>query len=255
MIIGFVRALPIPGEHTCVKDFIARVTGQMMNAGRKATPPARRGTIFRQVLPFLLKKENADWRRTTAESTRFSRDIVGPSTSGLTRERSHPAHEKFFDKASQEKPNMSASKKLHRCKAQAKSGKPCRAAATAGGLCFFHANPDKASALGRLGGKANRHAGGENADPLPTLDNATAVRDTVARLIADVHSERLHPRIAAALTPLLNLQLRAIEITDVAKLERRLARLENPELKAEDQSYGKTLTSEMTDFEPPTPTE
>jgi transposase len=33
---------------------------------------------------------------------------------------------------------------------------------------------------------AIRHAAGENADPLPTLDNTMAVRDTVARLIADV---------------------------------------------------------------------
>lgn len=39
-----------------------------------------------------------------------------------------------------------------RCKAQAKSGKRCGAAATAGGLCFFHANPNKASELGRIGG-------------------------------------------------------------------------------------------------------
>jgi len=115
-----------------------------------------------------------------------------------------------------------------RCKAKAKSGKPCRAAATPGGLCFFHANPDKASELGRIGGKSNRHAIGENANALPTLDNSLAVRDTVARLIADVYAGRIHPRIAAGLAPLLNLQLRAIEITEIANLERRLAKLENP---------------------------
>jgi hypothetical protein len=40
------------------------------------------------------------------------------------------------------------------CKALAKTGKPCRAAATAGGLCFFHANPAKASELGRSGAGA-----------------------------------------------------------------------------------------------------
>ena len=107
------------------------------------------------------------------------------------------------------------------CKGRAKSGKPCGAAATAGGLCFFHANPDKASELGRIGGRSNRHAAGENADPLPTLDNVIAVRDTVARLIADVYAGKLHPRIAAGLAPLLNLQMRAIEITEIANLERR----------------------------------
>jgi hypothetical protein len=79
-----------------------------------------------------------------------------------------------------------AAKNLDRCcKARAKSGKPCRAAATAGGLCFFHANPNKASELGRIGGRSKRHAAAEIADPLPVLDSAIAVRDTLARLIAD----------------------------------------------------------------------
>lgn len=40
-----------------------------------------------------------------------------------------------------------------RCKATAKTGKRCGAAATEGGLCFFHANPDKAAELGRIGGR------------------------------------------------------------------------------------------------------
>lgn len=103
-----------------------------------------------------------------------------------------------------------------RCKGHTKQGNPCRAAATSGGLCFFHANPNKASELGRIGGKKNRRAVTQNADPLPALDNALAVRDTVARLIADVFSGKLSPKIAAGLTPLLSLQLRAIEATDLA---------------------------------------
>ena len=110
-----------------------------------------------------------------------------------------------------------------RCKAHAKNGQPCRAAATAGGLCFFHANPNKAAELGRIGGKRNRHVAGENTDPLPALDSATAVRDTVARLIADVYLGKLHPRTAAGLAPLLHLQLRAIEITS---LEERVSQME-----------------------------
>lgn len=109
-----------------------------------------------------------------------------------------------------------------RCKARTKAGKPCGAAATAGGLCFFHANPDKASELGRIGGRSKRRPLPGSVDPLPKLDNAMAVRETVDRLIDDVISGRLHPRVAAAVTPLLNLQLRAIEISDV---ERRLEEL------------------------------
>ncbi len=120
---------------------------------------------------------------------------------------------------------MTAKNVDRRCKAHAKSGQPCRAAATEGGLCYFHANPDKASQLGRIGGRNNRHATGENVEPLPTLDNLTAVRDLVARLITDVYAGKINPRVAAGLAPLLNLQMRAIETED---LERRIAKLENP---------------------------
>ncbi len=120
---------------------------------------------------------------------------------------------------------MSADNKANRCKAMTKSGKPCRAAATSGGLCFFHANPNKASELGRIGGRTNHHSAGNDMNSLPSLDNAVAVRETVARLIADVYAGRMNPRTAGGLAPLLNLQLRAIEVTEI---ERRLARLEKP---------------------------
>jgi hypothetical protein len=113
-----------------------------------------------------------------------------------------------------------------RCKAQTKSGNPCCAAATAGGLCFFHANPNKAAELGRIGGRGRRTNGVEGADPLPTLGSAQAVRDTVSRLIADVYTGKLNPRIAAGLAPLVHLQLRAIRMADVEELQRRVAKVE-----------------------------
>ena len=40
---------------------------------------------------------------------------------------------------------------LTRLRCSRKSGKPCRVAATEGGLCFFHASANKASDLGRVG--------------------------------------------------------------------------------------------------------
>jgi hypothetical protein len=79
----------------------------------------------------------------------------------------------------------------------------------------------------------------KSADPLPKLDNAVAVRDAVARLIADVLSGTLHPRVAAGLAPLMNLQLRAIEAVEWANVNERLSRLEKmlPELeKSSDES-------------------
>jgi Family of unknown function (DUF5763) len=117
---------------------------------------------------------------------------------------------------------MTSQNSSSRCKAVTKQGKPCRAAATEGGLCFFHANPNKAVELGRIGGKKNGVVR-VGIDPLPNLDSAIAIRDTVTRLISDVYEGKLHPRIAAGLAPLMHLQLRAVEKTG---LERRLAKLE-----------------------------
>ena len=118
---------------------------------------------------------------------------------------------------------MSAKSQGQRCRAKTKSGKPCQAAATEGGLCFFHANPNKASELGRIGGRSNRHSVTGSADPLPRLETAMAVREAVGKLIADVYGGKLNPRVAAGLAPLMNLQLRTIEATDQ---ERRLTKLE-----------------------------
>jgi hypothetical protein len=100
----------------------------------------------------------------------------------------------------------------------------------------------KASELGRIGGRSKRHSGVEAVDALPTLDNALAIRDTVARLIVDVYAGKIHPRIAASLAPLINLQLRAIETTD---LERRVAKLEKLLAEAENRVNGNESALEL----------
>jgi hypothetical protein len=63
------------------------------------------------------------------------------------------------------------------------------------------------------------------------------VRDAVEKLITDVYAVKLQPRVAAGLAPLLNLQLRTIEATD---LERRLQQVEKllVRAKAEDDLKG-----------------
>jgi hypothetical protein len=136
-----------------------------------------------------------------------------------------------------------------RCKARAKSGKPCRAAATAGGLCFFHANPSKASELGRIGGRRKHHAGAETGDPLPRADTAIAVRETLARLITDVSAGNVNPRVATSLATLINLQLRAIETADleqrVAKLETLLAETPDPEKQQADDKVKTGLAARI----------
>jgi hypothetical protein len=42
------------------------------------------------------------------------------------------------------------------CKAQTKAGDACKAPAVERGLCFFPANPEKLSEMGRQGGIRNR---------------------------------------------------------------------------------------------------
>jgi hypothetical protein len=120
---------------------------------------------------------------------------------------------------------LGQTRKMNSCSAKTKEGKPCRAAATAGGLCFFHANPKKASELGRIGGHKNRRRPVEM-DPLPLLDSPTAVRTTFQRVILEVYSGQLSARTGAVLGALLNAQLRAIESTDhelrMKQLEQRV---------------------------------
>jgi hypothetical protein len=109
---------------------------------------------------------------------------------------------------------------------------------------FLSRQSNKASELGRLGGRKKRSAVTESADPLPKVEAALAVRDTLAQLITDGNAGKLHPRIASGLAPLLNL-LRAIETSD---LEHRLRKVEKflqertaPSVEAVENSYPRKL--------------
>jgi hypothetical protein len=147
---------------------------------------------------------------------------------------------------------MTAKNRESRCRATTKSGKPCRAAATEGGLCFFHANPNKAVELGRIGGRKNGHVRSEVASSLPALETTSEVRETVARLIQDLYSGEVHPRVASGLASLLNLQLRVLETSG---LERRVARLEKLLARTEEASAaGEIDLGDVADMFPERPT-
>jgi len=91
------------------------------------------------------------------------------------------------------------------CKGETKEGKPCRAAATAGGLCFFHANPDKASELGRIGGQKNRRAVPSDFEGLLNIEPVFAIRNTLAHLFDEVYAGRLEVKVVRELIRLLSL--------------------------------------------------
>jgi hypothetical protein len=115
------------------------------------------------------------------------------------------------------------------CKGKTTAGAACRAPAGAGGLCFFHAHPDQAHALGQIGGRKNRSKLVE--PPAAGALNAADLRDILAEAIHDVRSKKMPPRTAGALAQLCNSVLRILPTAD---LEARLARLE--EQLAEQQS-------------------
>lgn len=92
------------------------------------------------------------------------------------------------------------------------------------GSAIFMRTPPKAAELGRIGGrKHGLSAELSSSKPLPNLENVNAVKEVVSGLIAELRAGTLHPRMAAGLASLLNLQLRVIQESN---LEQRLARVE-----------------------------
>jgi hypothetical protein len=110
------------------------------------------------------------------------------------------------------------------CRANTKAGKPCGAAPTSGGLCFFHSNPAKASELGRIGGRRNRQL--HIQDSL-LLDSGAAdsLRDKLASLSDLVLNRKLQPAQATVILKIIKLQLDLDEKTDISELEQRLDEL------------------------------
>ena len=125
---------------------------------------------------------------------------------------------------------------MQTCKGRTKTGTACRAPAGAGGLCFFHANPDSAKSLGQIGGRKNRRS----VVDLEVPDNMTAadVCKVTGQAIRLVLSGELKAREASALAQLCNSLHRGLQ-TNV--LEARVARLE------QQQAEQESLTSVDTD--------
>jgi hypothetical protein len=105
--------------------------------------------------------------------------------------------------------------------ATAKSGKPCAAPPTEGGLCFFHANPNQARELGRAGGRKNRYL--PLTMELPNVLNTAAANDLIRHAIGGLLSNEMDPRQVGALVQLVNCSQR---INQHAELEARLEKLE-----------------------------
>jgi hypothetical protein len=119
---------------------------------------------------------------------------------------------------------MIVEKRDARCKAIAKSGKPCRAAATESGSCFFHAHPNKAAELGSIGGKRNRRPGAASADPLPPMDCAKTIIENLDRIYNEVRTGAIAPKVATTLLHVITAKER---FTDKMVIERQMAAMQD----------------------------
>ena len=110
---------------------------------------------------------------------------------------------------------------MQRCKGKTRTGAACRAPAGSGGLCFFHANPDCAKALGQIGGRRNRRS----VVNLQVPENMTAadVCNVTGHAIRLLLAGELRAREASALAQLCNSLYRVIPTAD---LETRVTMLE-----------------------------
>ena len=118
---------------------------------------------------------------------------------------------------------------MQTCQGKTRTGAACRAPASAGGLCFFHANPDSAKTLGQIGGRKNRRS----VVDLQVPDNMSAadVRNVTVQAIRLLLSGDMHAREAVALAQLCNSLHRVIPTADletrVTMLEAQLAQEES----------------------------
>ena len=104
-----------------------------------------------------------------------------------------------------------------RCQGVTKSGAACTAWPMEGGLCYFHANPAKASELGRRGGQGKSPANsGGTAQllglPLRTVDDVTAL---LAETINGLRSGSIDSRIANTVGYLATAMLKALQQGDI----------------------------------------
>jgi hypothetical protein len=108
------------------------------------------------------------------------------------------------------------------CSGKTKTGTYCRAAAGPGGLCFFHANPDRAKSLGQIGGLKNRKSAGVD---LQVPDNMTAadLRTLEVQVLKCLLAGEIQAREVSALAQMFQLVYRHQQAVD---MEQRLAVLE-----------------------------
>ena len=84
--------------------------------------------------------------------------------------------------------------------------------ATEGGLCYFHANPDKAAELGRNGGRRRKPTYQQATKQITPPESAADVRRMLAEVMADIRAGKMDPKLGTTLGYVGTALLRAFEI-------------------------------------------
>jgi hypothetical protein len=148
--------------------------------------------------------------------------------------------------------NGEGSKRRNRkeCKAQTKSGGPCHAPASEGGLCFCHAHPERLAELGRQGGRKNRRWKADGPDlPQRPLKSIGDVGELLEETINRVRQGPFDLRAANSIGFLAGILLKALD----ERFEERLADLEavtSVKREPDTEAFEFRSTKETT-YEPP----
>ena len=104
---------------------------------------------------------------------------------------------------------------------QDKEGKtmPCRGQMA---VCVSFAPIRTNSRVGRIGGRRNRHSFTGLADSARDLKTAKGIQEECARLLENIYSGKIPPKVATCIGPLLSLQ----RVIQAAEREARITRLE-----------------------------
>jgi hypothetical protein len=114
------------------------------------------------------------------------------------------------------------------CRAKTGSGRPCGAPALRESqFCSLHADPDRASKLGRKSAAVRSSSEASEKSPAiaecPVPKTASDVKEILAQTMADIRAGKTNPKLGTTLAYIATALLRAIEVSD---LENRLRGME-----------------------------
>jgi hypothetical protein len=90
-------------------------------------------------------------------------------------------------------------------------------------FCSLHAEPGRASELGRRGGLRNRHTYSWDPEEVPIPESASDVKRLLAESMAEVRGGQMDPKLG---TTLAYIGISLLKVIETADMEARLARLE-----------------------------